>query len=663
MAVAIPPHDEPIVSVVMLLYGGWPLACRAISDLVENTDEPFELLLVDNASPDQTLAQVQEEVTGAHLIANETNRGFGVASNQGAEAARGRYLCFLNSDALVESGWLGPLLKTFEGDPSVGAVVPMFLNEDGTIQEAGSVIDSSGHAHAVGSGAAPSDFEYGFPREVDYGSAACLVVRRDVFTDVGGFDLRYAPMYFEDVDLCFKLRERGFRTMYEPRSRVVHVRHGSGDSEKARNLMEEKRHTFIEHWGDRLARRPRLVEVPLHPHRMLAARDAEALERFLVIDDRVPYHDRGSGDPRMAQLLTELAALWPSARITFLAADGKEADRYAMPLLDRGIEVVCPPLDWGQWFDQRRFHYSVAIVSRHSNIERFDRYLSQKQPQVLRVFDTEALAFRRLDRLADLLAPGQHADAVRAEAIRTCVLEARAIREADAVFSVSDEEVDFINSVAPGKPAFMLPGIVEADPGPDFDERQDLIYFGGFLAGAGSPNEDAVVQLVHEVMPLFWEEHPHVVLNIVGADVTLAVEALAGPRVKVIGYVDDPGQWLRRARVHVSPMRFGAGIKQKLLDSMGAGLPFVTTSVGAEGFSLGPLRAALVAETPADLARLTASLYTDRDEWTRVQAGLVELALERFGRARYQATLIDAMARLGVAPPPGLSPARPDLAA
>jgi GT2 family glycosyltransferase len=663
MAVAIPLHDEPVVSVVMVLHGGWPIALRAIYDLVKNTDEPFELLLVDNASPGDTVTQMREDVTGAHLIVNETNRGFGVASNQGAEAARGRYLCFLNSDALVRPGWLAPLVDTLESGPSVGAVVPMFLNEDGTIQEAGSVIDSAGHAHAVGSGADPGDFEYRFSREVDYGSAACLVVRRDVFTDAGGFDPRYAPMYFEDVDLCFKLRERGLRTIYEPRSRVVHLRHGSGDFESARDLMEEKRHTFVERWGERLALRPHLVEVPLYSHRMLAARDAEALERFLVIDDRVPYQDRGSGDPRMAQLLHELTALWPSARITFVAADGKEAERYGQPLLDRGIEVVCPPVDWGQWFEQRRFHYSVAIVSRHSNIERYSEYLSQRQPQALRVFDTEALAFRRLDRLAELLPPGNHADAVRAEAIRTCVIESRAIQEADLVFAVSDEEVDFIQSVAPGKPAFMLPGIVDVDPGPSFGERKDLIYFGGFLAGAGSPNEDAVVHLVREVLPLFWEQHPEVVLNIVGADVTPAVEALAGSRVKVIGYVDDPGEWLRRARLHVSPMRFGAGIKQKLLDSIGAGLPFVTTSVGAEGFSLGPLREALVAETPADLARLTASLYTGQEEWVRAQAGLLEIAVARFSRARYQAALIEAMAQLGVAPPPGYSTARPDLAA
>jgi O-antigen biosynthesis protein len=663
MHVTIPAHDEPVVSVVMVLYGGWQIARRAIRDLVDNTSQPFELLLVDNASPDSTQVRVQEEVVGGKLIVNETNRGFGNASNQGAEAARGRYVCFLNSDALVLPGWLEPLLETLESDPSNGAVVPLFLNEDGSIQEAGSVIDSIGYAHAVGSGADPSQLEYRFRREVDFGSAACLLVGRDVFTEVGGFDPCYEPAYFEDVDLCFKLRRRGLRTMYEPRSRVVHVRFGSGDAETARRLMEANRHIFVERWNERLAQRPRLLEVAQYPRQMFAARDADALERFLVIDDRVPHHDRGSGDPRMSQLLNELAGLWPSARITLLAADGAEAEQYAEPLLDRGIEVVSPPLDWERWFEERRDHYSIAIVSRYSNVAAFDDYLRRYQPHALRVFDTEALTFRRLVRQAELLPPGDRAEAVRAEANRRAELEVRAALEADVVFCVTGEEVDFVNFLSPGKPAFLLPGMVDVDHGPGFDERHDLIYFGGFLAGADSPNEDAVVHLVRDVLPLFWEREPDVVLNIVGADMTPAVKALAGSRVKVVGYVDDPGEWLRRARLHVSPMRFGAGIKQKLLDSIAAGLPFITTSVGAEGFPLADLRAELVAETPAGLAGLAAGLYSDRDKWTGVQAGLVQIASARFDRASFQSTLIEAMSHLGVAPPPGISPAKADVAA
>lgn len=647
----VAPTGEPVVSVVMLLYGGWDLARRAITALAENTDQPFELVLVDNASPDDTLARAEAIVEGATIVRNEVNRGFGEGSNQGAQAARGRFLCFLNSDALVEPDWLPPLLEAVER-PRVGAAVPLFLNENRSVQEAGSVIDSIGYAHAVGADGKPGNFAYRFRREVDYGSAACLLIRRDLFLELGGFDQAFTPAYYEDSDLCFRLHDRGLKTLYEPRSRVVHIRHGSGDSKSARKLMQKHRAVFLERWVERLARRPRLLEVVQNPSRMIAARDAEALDRFLVIDDRVPHTDRGSGDPRMSRMLEELARLWPSARITFLASDGEDAERYAPPLLERGIEVVCPPIDWVRWFEEHRFHYGVVLVSRGQNAERFDGHLTIHQPQALRVFDTEALSFQRLERQVELAQHGRDRNRLRADTAKMRESEIRAIQEADIVFCVSEEERQFVDEVAPGKPSFLLPGIVEPliDP-PGFDERRDLLFFGGFLAGAVSPNEDSLRYLIDEVLPHFWEDHPDVVLNVIGADVSDSVRALEGPQIRIVGYVEDPLTWLTRARVHVNPMRFGAGLKQKFLDSLAAGLPFVTTTVGAEGFPLGDVRSSLVADAPELLAGLLSRLYTDRAEWERVQSHLFELASTRFDRASTQRTLIEALSYVGVAPP------------
>ena len=650
--IALPGVQDPDVSAVMVLYGGWQLALRAISALAEHTEPCYELILIDNASPDDTLARVEEHVEGATIIRNETNAGFGAASNQGAGLARGRYLCLLNSDALVEPGWLPPLLETL-AEPGVGAAVPLFLNENGTVQEAGSVVDSIGHAHAVGTDGDPGSFEYRFRREVDFGSAACMLVRAGLFLEVGGFDELFSPAYFEDTDLCLRLREEGLVTVYQPRSRVVHIRHGSGTSERAWRLMEEHRDLFVERWAGWLTQRPRFVEVAQERSEMLAARDAEALDRILVIDDRVPHTDRGSGDPRMFRLLGELAALWPSARTTLLAESGRDAGRYAEPLLRRGIEIVCPPVDWESWFEERRFHYGVALVSRQQNAERFGGFLNRTQPQAFRIFDTEALTFQRLERLAQLLPPGKERNDVRMEAAKTRESEIRAIQEAHVVFVVSEEEARYVGEIAPGKPTFVLPGIVEPEPDPPgFDERGDLLFFGGFLAGAGSPNEDSLAYLVREVLPLFWEEHQDVGLNVIGADMGDSVRALEGPRVRIVGYVEDPAGWLARARLHVNPMRYGAGLKQKFLDSLAAGLPFVTTTVGAEGFPLGDVRDLLVADDPARLAGLIGRLYDDRDEWERVQARLVDLAANRFDRATFQRTLLEAMTHVGVAPPP-----------
>jgi GT2 family glycosyltransferase len=649
-----PTVDAPIVSVLMVTYGNWPLARRALGALLENTDPVYELIVFDSASPDETPAKLSEEVEGATLILSEANVGFGPGSNQAADQARGRYLCFLNPDALVQPGWLDPLVETLESD-GTGAAVPMLLNTDGTIQEAGSVVDSVGWTQALGSGADADQFEYRFRREVDYGSAACLLIERETFAEAGGFDPVYGVGYFEDVDLAFKLKERGLATVYEPRSRVIHELHGSGGSLQARRQMEANRAIFFERWSGRLARRPNLIELPTHPRRLVAARDSEIADRILVIDDRVPHHDRGSGDPRMAKMLYELVELWPEARITLAAADDREVERYAEPLLARGIEVVAPPVDWGKWFESRTFHYSSAIVSRGTNIARFDQVLRSTQPQALRAFDTEALAFRRLERMVGFLGDPAQSSRVSAEAIASRQVELGALQESAVVFAVSAEEAEFVGEVAPGKPTFVLPNWVETVAKPaGFAERQDLLFFGGFLAGTGSPNEDALLQLVHEVMPILWEREPELRLNVVGADPTPAIEALHGERVNVVGYVDDPAEWLARTRVHVSPMRYGAGIKLKLLDTIAAGLPFVTTAVGAEGLPLGGLRSKLVAEDPLRLAELTHSLNTDIDLWRRAQRSLLDIARNSFDRGTFRRTLAEAMSHLGVLPPEGV---------
>ena len=152
-------------------------------------------------------------------------------------------------------------------------------------------------------------------------------------------------------------------------------------------------------------------------------------------------------------------------------------------------------------------------------------------------------------------------------------------------------------------------------------------------------------------MPILWETMPELELEIIGANPTAALRELRGSRVDVVGFVPDPAEHLSRARVHVHPLRLGAGIKLKLIDTMAAGLPFVTTPVGAEGLGLGDLEDVLVADDVRELARLV-DLYHDRGLWTRVQTELLALVKERFGRDRFRSTLVEAFAHVGVAPPP-----------
>jgi O-antigen biosynthesis protein len=633
----LPEVAEPRVSVIMVTFGGGQTALHAVEELIENTDPYYELLVVDNASPDDTASQLKAGLAGATLVENRENEGFARACNQGAEIARGRYLCFLNPDAFVQHGWLRALLEVLEEDPAAAAAVPLFLYPDGRVQEAGSAVDADGAAIAIGDGGDPEAFEHRFRRTVDYGSAACLLVRADRFAQVGGFDPRYSPAYYEDADLCFKLSARGLKTVFEPGSRVVHVR--GGGSRQAELLMIANRRVFADRWQARLDLRRPLRADPSNPRLRLAARDADALDRILVIDDRVPHYDRGSGDPRMAKILAELVDLYPEARITFFGADPMNAERYAPPLLELGIEVEAAEKDFDRWFQQRRYHYSTVLLSRADNVERFDRKLRLTQPQARRIYDIEALSFRRLAQRGH-----EAADRFRE-------LELIGLAGADVVFCVSDEEASFARESTNAR-VLVLPMYVEPpDWSPGFEQRDGIVFFGGFMAGSGGPNEDAAVRLTNDVMPKLWATMPDLPLAIVGANPTPAVRELQGPLVDVVGFVPDPLERLARARVHVHPIRLGAGIKLKLIDTMAAGLPFVTTPIGAEGLGLGDLEDVLVAEEDEQLARLARDLYSSSDLWERVQADLLEIVRQRFARESFRATLVEAFTHLGVAPP------------
>ncbi len=655
--IVFPPVDDPAVSVIMVTYGGWGWAKLALQALLAHTPPVYEVVIVDNASPDDTPYQLERTVSGATLLLNALNLGFGGGNNLGVLHARASRLVFLNPDVIVEPGWLEPLMAAIDSDPLIGFAASALLNLDGSAQEVGSVVGRDGATQSVGSGSAIRAGVGWFRREVDYASAASAIVPRAAFDAVGGFDVVYPIGYYEDVDLCLSMRAAGYRCIVVPSSVVRHVRHGTSDSDRAAALMLANQVILRERWSWLLRLHP-LVDDPVSfPHRLIGARDTYCTERILVIDDRVPHHDRGSGDPRMALVLQALVDLWPEARVTLLAVDGVGADQYSPPLLEMGVEVVAGPRDPEAWLRSRAFHYTIVIVSRPNNIGRFLRPVRDTQPQAAVVYDAEAFYFRRLERMVAVTDPGDHRDAIRSDLHRYRNIELDALREVDAVTTVSEEERQIVALHAPGRASFVVPHYRErAATTRTLDQRPGIAFYGGFMGGPGSPNEDAVVHLVRSVWPHLRRLVPGIGLDIVGADPTEAVEALAGADVSVIGAVADPVEYLQRYRLLVIPMRFGAGLKLRLLDAIAAGTPFVGTGITAEGLPLGPLEPLLVASEPADIAGLAARLMIDDSVWEHVHRLLVELVDSTFSKRAFEQSLVDTFASVGVLSPRGRPP-------
>jgi GT2 family glycosyltransferase len=249
----VPAVPGPDVSIVVVTHQGAEVLERALRAVLENTEPRYELILIDNGSTDATTTIIQR-VDNATVVLNERNDGFAAANNDGTARARGRYVVFLNQDAFVHPGWLRPLLDRIESDERIGAVGPMLLNPDGSLQCAGAIVFRSGETRCYGEGDNANRPEYRLARDVDYLAGACLLVRRETFNEVGGFDTAYGLAYFEDADLGLALAAGGYRSVYEPSSIVTHLKGTPGES--LLKLAERNRKFFERRWRDALASRP-----------------------------------------------------------------------------------------------------------------------------------------------------------------------------------------------------------------------------------------------------------------------------------------------------------------------------------------------------------------------------------------------------------------------
>lgn len=243
-------HPRFKASIIIPVFNKLDLTRQCLTTLASLTTMPeYEVIVVDNASTDGTAEFLAELGGDVQVIRNPDNYGFAVASNQGAKAARGEFLLFLNNDTIPTDGWLNALVDEVECHPEVAVVGSKLLYEDGTIQHAGvafsRIVFTPYHIYRKFPADSPM---VNRRREFQCVTAACMLVRRDVFEQVGRFDEGFKNG-FEDVDLCLKIRDQGWHIMYRPDSVVYHLEsqtagRKSHDTDNARRLLERWSHKW-----------------------------------------------------------------------------------------------------------------------------------------------------------------------------------------------------------------------------------------------------------------------------------------------------------------------------------------------------------------------------------------------------------------------------------
>lgn len=358
------------------------------------------------------------------------------------------------------------------------------------------------------------------------------------------------------------------------------------------------------------------------------------MSNILVISNAFPQPDRASGDLRFISILRILAT---QNVVTFVLRD---LSKWRNSTFDHGrYESLLS--EAGVTFYEGSVHnalgasvYDIVLFEFYHPAREFMTMVRRMQPDARIVVDSVDVHYNRLQTKAKL--SGEVGDESTAAKVR--IEELTCYSQADLVIAVSDDDQSLINLELPDCPISVVPNVHEIPPYIAIGKRNigELLFIGNFVH---TPNIDAMIYFVGEVMPLIRRRIPGITLTIIGNKPPEAILNLANDDIKVLGYVPDIAPYLKSAYLSIAPLRYGGGIKGKVGEAMSYGLPVVTTSFGVEGFDLIPGQHAIVAETPEDITEAISRLMTDPALYEYVSRNGYELIKERFSPERTAARI------------------------
>lgn len=601
------PPKNPDVSVIIPAHNHFKVTYSCLcSLLLAHNNASFEVILVDDGSSDET-ARIEDFVSGIKVVRNEQPLRFIRACNAGVERAKGRYVALLNNDTEVTNGWLDALIGGLEKLPGVGLVGAKLLYPDGRLQDAGGIVWRGGVPWNYGRGANPWAPEFCYARQVDYLCGAALMLPRQLWHEVGGLSHYLEPMYFEDADLAFKIREAGYQTWFVP-SAIVYHKEGCtsgtdlGVGMKHYQVLNHPK--FKERWAGKCAKN---APVGVAPD---IEKDRNISGRVLFLDTSVPRPDQDAGS---CAALTEMSLVQSLGfKVTFLPENLAWLGRYTEDLQNRGIEVISAPFftSIDDFLSKRGNEFDAIYITRYTVAQSALPSIRRHASQAKVLFNNADLHFLRELRAALAAKDTQMLDRAR----KTKVEEISVMSEVDLVLSYNDTEHAVITSHTEGAAHVMLcPWVVKmpSEVG-DLGKRRGLSFLGNYRH---PPNVEAAHWFCEHVLPAL---PGNVEFTLYGSASQGMFANIPKERVAIAGHVAELSQAFDPHRIFVAPLRHGAGIKGKVLEALAHGIPCVLSPIAAEGIGLRNGYDCFIADDPDDWAMPIARLSSEDRLWKKI---------------------------------------------
>ncbi len=606
-----PQHKKPIVSIVIPVYNQFEYTYLCLTSILKNSGDKYsyEIIIADDVSTDETV-RIKDVAKHITVVRNKENLRFLLNCKNAVKKAKGKYLLFLNNDTQVQENWLTPLVDLIESADDIGMVGSKLVYPDGTLQEAGGIIWKDASGWNFGSKQNPAKPEFNYVKEADYISGAAIMIRRDLWDEIGGFDERFVPAYYEDTDLAFEVRAHGYRVMYQPLSVVVHFEGVSNGTDlnagqKAYQVANAKK--FYEKWKDVLEK----DHLPNAQDVFLAKDRGQLKKQILVVDHYVPMYDKDAGSKYTYMYLLMFVKM--GFKVTFIGDNFYKHEPYTTDLNQHGIEVLHGTYyakNCEAWLKENLHYFECVYLERpHISIKYIDLVKEYSNAKVF----YWACDLHHVREYREYLLTHDEEKLKSSEDWKK--IEYELFDKADVGHVVGSYEQSVVQKAFPNKairnmPLYIYDDILQ-DINKDFKERKDLIYVGGF---GHPPNVDAVIWFAKEVFPFVLKKYPDMKWHVVGGSTPDEVKALASKNILIEGFQPDDvlHKLYRTCRMAVVPLRVGAGVKGKVVESAYYQIPLVTTSIGAEGLSLEEGNM-LVEDDAVKMAELICNLYEDYD--------------------------------------------------
>ena len=519
------------------------------------------------------------------------------------------YIIFLNNDTKVHKGWLSYLLNLLRKDDKIGMVGSKLIYPNGLLQEAGGIVWTNGECSNFGNGNNPEQPEYNYVKEVDYISGASILIKKALWEKIGGFDKRFIPAYYEDTDFAFELRKLGYKVIYQPKSIVEHyegISNGKNltDISNIKHYQIINKKKFIEKWKNELENQQKRENI-------FTARDRSMNKsRILVVDIWVPNFDKDAGSRCCFMYLNLFIEL--GLQVTLLPGDLIKKEPYTTILQQKGIEVLYGNSYFGKqmevWLKNNlkyfRFVYFQRPIITKKYIDLVRKYFHGKI-----FYFAHDLHHIRLMREYNIT----HLRKTYLESINIKNIEFEIFQKVDVIHVVGSYEYEILRKRFYNKTIRNIPLYIYKKQydniEKDFSKRKDLIFVGEFLH---PPNIDALIWFSKEIFPFIVQKYPNIVLHIVSSYTPSQIRKLESKNIKFEGFLSDSNLHLmyQKCRIAIAPLRFGAGIKGKIVEAAYNQIPIVTTSIGAEGLN-NSTKVFVVENNPIKMAKIICNLYTN----------------------------------------------------